>query len=249
MKIFTDRLINEAIDFARAYQWFQRKRATVPLTIKRHHYFQKGTLYEVDRLQAFGNAHPRAVFTLIYVAHNQSAPYLFVFGDSLQGLGIRNLTHRIQILSCDRQPTFESNLTPVEIHLIGDYDLQSFSSLPLAKTILLYVIRINCDSPYFQVNWEQEIEFGRLKFLKGKGYTMISQEKARILYSEKLNLISAVIPRTKYLPEKFLYQVKILKPVRHKRTGKFRRIKPPIFKLVLLLILLCVLALLYFVYG
>jgi hypothetical protein len=163
--------LNNILEFIKQFVQWQDQNKSSNFQVLSETQYRDGTLLRVNREAVTNRGNKAQVSTLIWLPKNKTKPFLYVFLDTLSGYGIRNLSHRIQILSSDREP--ES--VKINIYLSQSYYLGTHSQ---ANTILLKLIFYCHSRPYETVNWDWEIQTCR-KQLMGLSYTDYSQEKAR----------------------------------------------------------------------
>jgi len=156
----------------------------------------------------------RDVCTLVWVASDEGRPYLYIFIDTLHGLGIRNLTHRIQIFSSDRYCENSKHLK-IDKHHDQTYYLKDDRTAIAVAQKLMWITKDYRN--YFETNWVFEIESTRKDQLV-YDYTDTSQNRARKEYAEKINKYRNNQIEFKSIPRLILESVEAL-PIVRKRTN------------------------------
>lgn len=172
--------LNSILDFIREFVGWQAgvKPFYFKVISERRH--KDGLLLRVSRESVTNRINASEVSTLIWISNNKSRPYLYIFLDSLEGLGVRNLSHRVQILSSERHMDVESVKT--NIFLSESYYLGNNAQ---ANSIILKLIHYCHSRNYDTTDWGWEINACRKQILS-HDFTDYTQTKARDDYEHTL---------------------------------------------------------------
>lgn len=173
--------INAILDFIKAFIKWQDTEKPFKFEVLSQHSYKSGLLLRVSRASVTNRLNASEVSTIVWISKNKSRPYLFIFLDSLEGLGIRNLSHRIQILISERHLTEDS--VKVNILLSQSYYLGNNAQ---ANSIILKLISYCQSRNYDSVDFNWEIEQLRKQVL-GYYFTKHTQSKAREDYRYSLD--------------------------------------------------------------
>ncbi len=180
--------LNNIFDFIKAFVTWRNQREPANFTLLSEHQYKDGSLLKVSRESVTNRPNKNQTLTLVWVPKNKNRPFFYIFVDSLEGRGIRHLSHRIQILSSDRQLTDGSVKT--DIYLSESYYLgTSIQTNAITTKLMLYCHDRNYDA----IDWAWEIN-GCRKQVLGYGYTDFSQERAREDYRFTLDRIEMRSP-------------------------------------------------------
>lgn len=173
--------LNSLLSFVKAFVRWQEGDRVAPFDVLAQHQYGDGLLLRINRESVTNRANKAEIASYIWVSNKKSTPYLYVFLDSLEGLGVRNLSHRIQVLSSDRMIYDESVKT--NIHLSESFWLGNNRQAVSIVLKLLYYCR---ERSYEETDWTWELNSCR-KQLLGAEFTDYSQGKARDDYRYSLD--------------------------------------------------------------
>lgn len=165
--------LNNILEFIKNFVGWRENKKPIKFEVLSEQQYKDGLLLRVSRQSLTSRVNSAEVATYIWIPKNKNKPYLYLFLDSLDALGIRNLSHRIQILSSDRTTTDDSVKT--NIFLSESYYLGTRNQ---AIAIVLKLILYCRDRNYEFFDWGWEIETCRKQVL-GYNYTNYTQDKAR----------------------------------------------------------------------
>jgi hypothetical protein len=166
--------LNALLDFVKSFvQWRDKKDTPHNFEVLAQRDYKDGVLLRVKREAITNRESKPSVATYAWIPNNKQKSFLYTFLDSLEGFSVRHLSHRVQILSSDRQLT--NDQVGVHIHLSQSYWLGTNSQ---AGSILLKLIYFCHGRDYDSVNWDWELNECRKQIL-GYSYTEFSQEQAR----------------------------------------------------------------------
>jgi hypothetical protein len=168
--------LNSILEFIRLFVGWQEEKKPPPFDILSQQQYRDGILLRVSRESITQRTNTAQVSTLVWIPKNKNNPYLYLFLDSFDGLNLRNLSHRIQVLSSDRYLSGDSVRT--NIHLSQSYFLGTHKQATTVISKLFFYCR---DRAYDSIDWNWEVEAIR-KQLLGYTYTNETQLRARENY-------------------------------------------------------------------
>ena len=172
--------LNDILSFIKSFVGWQSGVKPFYFKVISQQKHKAGQLLRVSRESVTNNINSAEISTYIFIPNNKSKPYLFIFLDSLEGLGIRNLSHRIQILNSERHVTDDT--VKVNIHISESYYLGTHNQ---ANSIILKLIHYCHSRNYDITDWGWEINACRKQILS-HDFTDFTQTKARYDYEHTL---------------------------------------------------------------
>ncbi|MBW4460559.1 MAG: hypothetical protein KME47_10000 [Nodosilinea sp. WJT8-NPBG4] len=165
--------LNSILDFIKDFVGWQESKKPFRFDIISQHEYESGLLLRVSRESITNLQNDAQLTSYIWIDKDKRKPYLYVFLDSLGGMGIRNLSHRIQVLSSER--TLQDGAVRISSHLSSFYYLGNNNQ---ANAIILKLILYCHGQNYDNCDWDWEITAIRKQNL-GFEYTDHTQSKAR----------------------------------------------------------------------
>lgn len=166
--------LNNLLVFIRQFVgWREEGQKPATFAVLAQQEYRDGTLLKVSRESITKRPNTYQLSTFVWIPKNKTKPFLYLFLDNLEGLGIRNLSHRIQILSSDRY--IVDDCVETNIHLSESFWMGNNAQ---ANAIALKLIFYCHSRDYHSCDWAWEIDTCRKQVLV-YDYTDFSQTKAR----------------------------------------------------------------------